>query len=583
MTRFVEQDMVIEKDVSIPLRDGTYVVANVFRPAGDGQWPVILGYSPYGKDVHFSEYWPEVFADLKNNHPRITAQSSLRHLIFEAPDPEVWTRLGYAIVRVDSRGSGKSPGFLQPNSPQEFIDACDAVEWAGRAPWSNGHVGLLGISYYAAEQWMIAQHRPPHLAAMQPWQGTSDFYRDRTRKGGILSSGFVQMWWNAVVLNQHGNGESWQTDYFTGERNTGPTLSAEELATNRVNYVQDLLDHPTEDAWYKARSADLSKIEVPTLVGANWGGLQVHLRGTLLGYTGIASKDKWLLLQRGSYFLQFFEPANVEIQRRFFDRYLKGDENAWADEPKVQMVVRSIDDDVERVVDAEDWPLPGAEEYRLHLDCSTGTLGADEPTAAARLTYSATSESATFTTPPLDAPLTFAGPIMLTLRVASSTTDADVFVTLRAYRPDGSEATYYSAGGQTPVSLGWLRASHRRVDPQRSGFIRPFHPHEDCQPLTPGDYYELEIEIWPASLHLPSGSRLELIVRGHDYVRPEAGDGSAEAEKLVGGEPVLTLAPTGAVHDHPADRPLEKFGGEHTIDTGPGVRGYLSLPRITSQ
>jgi len=294
MTQFVEQGMVIEKDVAIPLRDGTFVIANVFRPTGEGKWPVILNYSPYGKDVHFSEYWPDVFADLKNNHPQIAARSSLRHMIFEAPDPEVWTGLGYAIVRVDSRGSGKSPGFLQPNSPQEFIDASDAVEWAGQAPWSNGRVGLLGISYYAAEQWMIAQHRPRHLAAMQPWQGTSDFYRDRTRKGGIFSSGFVQMWWNSVVLNQHGNGASWQTDYFTGERNTGPVRTADELVASRANYVQDLLDHPLEDAWYKARSADLTKIEVPTLVGANWGGLQVHLRGTLLGFSGIASKQKWL-------------------------------------------------------------------------------------------------------------------------------------------------------------------------------------------------------------------------------------------------------------------------------------------------
>lgn len=575
--------MVIEKDVPIPLRDGTCLIANVFRPIGERKWPVILNYSPYGKDVHFSEYWPEVFADLKNHHPQIAAQSSLRHMIFEAPDPEVWTGLGYAIVRVDSRGSGKSPGFLQPNSPQEFIDACDAVEWAGQAPWSNGRVGLLGISYYAAEQWMIAQHRPPHLAAMQPWQGTSDFYRDRTRKGGILSSGFVQMWWNSVVLNQHGNGASWQTDYFTGERNTGPARAPDELAASRADYVQDLLDHPLEDAWYKARSADLTRIEVPTLVGANWGGLQVHLRGTLLGFTGIASKQKWLLLQRGSYFLQFFEPDNVEIQRRFFDRFLKGEESAWVNEPTVKAVVRSIDDGVATTVEADEWPLPDTVEYRLHLDCSTGSLEAENPTAAASATYSATSEAAVFTTPPLQSPLIFAGPISLTLRIASSTTDADVFVTLRAYRPDGTEATFYSAGGQAPASLGWLRASHRRVDKQRSGFLRPFHPHEDHQPLTPGDDYDLEIEIWPASLHLPEGSRLELSVRGHDYVRPESGDDAEEFEKAGGGEPVLTLAPTGAIHDHPADRPLEKFGGTHTISTGPGVNAYLSLPRIVPE
>lgn len=580
LTQLVETGMVIDKDVSIPLRDGTHVVANVFRPAVEGRWPVILTYGPYGKDVHFGEYWPEVFAALKDNHPEITEHSSLRHMVFETPDPEVWTRFGYAVVRVDSRGAGKSRGLLAPNSPQEFIDAADAVEWAGRASWSNGRVGLIGISYYAAGQWMIAQHRPPHLAAMQPWQGTSDFYRDRTRKGGIFSSGFVQMWWNSVVINQYGNGDSPLTDYFTGERNTGPALSAGELAANRVDYIQDILDHPLEDDWYKARSADLSQIDIPTLVGANWGGLQVHLRGTILGFTGIASRHKWLRVQRGSYFEQFYLPENAETQRRFFDRYLKGDESAWADEPKVQLVVRGIDDTIARTIKSERWPLPQSAEYRLHLDGSTMLLSANEPKTPARITYSATSESAVFSSPSIAEPLTFAGPISLKLRLASSSVDADIFVTLRAYRPDGTEATFYTAADSAPVSMGWLRASHRRVDPQRSGFLRPFHPHADSQPLRPGEDYDLDVELWPASLHLPEGSRLELTVKGHDFVRPESAADIDTAH--TEGEHKLTLAATGSIHDHPADRPLEKFGGDHTISTGPGVAAYLSLPRVVA-
>jgi len=562
--QFVEQDMVIDKDVSVPLRDGAYVVANVFRPVGEGRFPVILNYSPYGKDVHFSNFWPELFEELNNHHPEITGQSSLRHLAFETPDPEVWTRLGYAVVRVDSRGAGKSPGRLQPNSPQEFIDACDSVEWAGRASWSNGKVGLLGISYYAAEQWMIAQHRPRHLAALQPWQGTSDFYRDRTRQGGIFSSGFVEFWWESVYTNQHGKGDSRYNDYFTGLTNTGPPLSQAELAANRVDYLQDVLDHPLEDDWYKARSADLSKIQIPTLVGANWGGLQVHLRGTILGFTGIASKQKWLRVQRGSYFLSFYHPDNIDTQRRFFDRFLKDDDTGWGDEPTVQVAVRSIDDRVERTIESTDWPLPESDEYRLHLDCATMTLSPDEPATSARSSYSAVDGSAVFSTPPIKEPLAFAGPISLTLRLASSTDDADVFVALRAYGPDGAEAVFHAASGpDSPVSLGWLRASHRRVDPRRSGFLRPFHSHDRAELLVPGEDFDLEVEIWPASLHLPRGSRLELTVLGHDFSRSAAGVGF-----------------TG--HNDPTDRPASVFGGLQTLSTGPGVAAYLSMPRIDS-
>jgi len=353
MRELIEPGMVIHKDVPIRLRDGREVFGNIFLPKGAGRWPVILNYSPYGKDVHFSNFLPNVWDQLVEQLPEIRANSSLRHLTFESPDPEVWTRFGYAVLRVDSYGSGKSAGTLHPNSPQEFLDAAEVVEWAANAEWSNGKVGLLGISYYAAGQWMIAQHKPAGLAAIQPWQGTSDFYRDRTRQGGLYSNGFVDFWWNDCVLdNQNGNASSRYVDYFTGERNTGVPLTESELAANRFDYKQDIQDHPLEDEWYASRSADLTNIEVPALVVANWGGLAAHLRGTILGYEGINSAEKWLRIQRGNYFLTFYDPQNVDIQRRFFDRFLKGDEKAWQDEPRVRVEVRAANDTIAATIDA---------------------------------------------------------------------------------------------------------------------------------------------------------------------------------------------------------------------------------------
>ncbi|GAA0995925.1 CocE/NonD family hydrolase [Acrocarpospora macrocephala] len=566
MRQYVGQNMTIDKDVPIPVRDGSFVMANVFRPLGDGPWPVIMNYGPYGKDVHFSEFMPAVWATLQDNHPEITSRSSLTHLTFETPDPEIWTTFGYALVRVDSRGAGKSPGLLHPNSPDEFQDAYEAVEWAAAAPWSNGKVGLLGISYYASGQWMIAQLRPPGLAALQPWQGTYDFYRDRTRQGGIFSSGFVDMWWNrCVVENQHGYASSRFTDYFTGERNTGPALAAEELAANRPDYIQDILDHPLEDDWYKARSADLEQIEVPALVVANWGGLQVHLRGTLLGFEGISSTEKWLRVQRGSYFMTFYHPDNVDIQRRFFDRYLKDQTEAWTGEPVVKVDVRSMDDGVARSLTATAWPLPDCVEQRFHLDAGAGTLSTEPPSTRRQVSFEARKGAAVFSTGPLQQDLTFAGPILLRLRLASTTSEADVFASLQAFNADGSEASFEdSTLAPSPVSQGWLRASHRSVDPSRSGFLRPFHDHHRHQPLVPGDAYDLEVELWPGSLSLPRGAELRLTISGLDF--QSSGEG---------------LANMG--HDHPCDRPEPEFAGTHTISTGPDVPAYLALPSLEQQ
>lgn len=225
--------------------------------------------------------------------------SSCRYLGFETPDPERWVPDGYVLVKVDSRGAGKPPGRLDANSPAEFRDFYDAIEWTGTQRWSSAKVGLLGISYYVAGQWMIASLRPPQLAAILPWQGASDFYRDRTRQGGIFGNGFTHRWWQRSVLrNQHGNPECPFTDIATGARNAGPaSLTPQALRASRADYVANILAHPLDDGWYRERSPHLENVAIPALVVANWGGLGLHLRGTIEGYSGIASHDKWLKVQ----------------------------------------------------------------------------------------------------------------------------------------------------------------------------------------------------------------------------------------------------------------------------------------------
>src|SRR5262249_21788886 len=418
-------EMRVERNIEVPMRDGATLRANVYRPQADGRFPVLMTFGPSGKAVPLRRFMQEAWDRLEQTYPEILAASSCKHLVFERPDPEVWVPDGYVIVNVASRGAGKSPGRLDPNSPAEFRDFYDAIEWAGVQPWSSGKVGLLGISYYAAGQWMVAALRPPHLAAILPWQGTCDFYRDRTRHDGMFCSGFVVRWWNQSVLrDQYGNPDSPFTDIVTGERNTGPaSLSPEELAANRVDYVENVRAHPLLDPWYAERSAQLDRIEVPALVVANWGGLALHLRGTIGGYQGIASREKWLKVQGSSYFHTFLVPDGVGLQRKFFDRYLKGIDNGWEREPKGEVAVRAPDDTVKRTISGHACPLPATRWTRLYLDAGNRSLQRANPKDAASASYPALSEGVTFSTAPLDRDMEFAGPIKARLCVASSTAD----------------------------------------------------------------------------------------------------------------------------------------------------------------
>jgi len=561
--------MVLGKDVAVPMRDGATLRCNVFRPDVLRKYPVLMTLGPYGKDVHLSQFMPEAWEAIKRRHPEILAASSCKYLVFETPDPEMWAPEGYVVVKVDSRGSGKSAGKLDVNSPGEFRDFHDAIEWAAAQPWSNGKVGLLGISYYAAGQWMIAAQRPAHLAAILPWQGTYDFYRDRTRQGGILGSGFLKRWWNRSVLrNQHGNPDTPLTDLSTGERNTGPeSLAPEELAANRVDYIENLLARPLNGPWYEERSARLDRIEIPALVVANWGGLGLHLRGTILGWLGIASREKWLKIQSGSYFLTFLLPESVALQRKFFDRYLRNMDNGWEKEPRVEVAVRAGDDTVKRVARDTQWPLTGTKWTRFYLDASGLTLGATAPHKGASASYAAIGEGLTFSTAPLERPIEFAGPIKAKLWVSSSTDDMDLFATLRAFDSKENEITFLSAvEPKAPVSQGWLRVSQRKLDAKRSTEYQPWHTHDETQKLKPGEIYEVDVEIWPASLALPAGCRLALTLQGKDFERP--------------GETGVQKGSGWFSHDDPRDRPPETFAGTHTMYSGSGRGAYLLLPAI---
>jgi putative CocE/NonD family hydrolase len=184
----VRDGMRIDWDVPVPMPDGTVLRADVYRPSAEGRYPVIMTHGPYAKGLAFQTGFAGMWKPLSAKYPDAVAGSSNRHQNWETADPEKWVPDGYACVRVDSRGAGRSPGRLDIFSAQETRDYYECIEWAGTREWSNGKVGLLGISYYAVNQWQVAALRPPHLAAICPWEGASDYYREFTHHGGILDT-----------------------------------------------------------------------------------------------------------------------------------------------------------------------------------------------------------------------------------------------------------------------------------------------------------------------------------------------------------------------------------------------------------
>src|ERR671919_2809918 len=247
--------MWIDWDLPIRMDDGLLLRADVFRPPQEETYPVILTYGPYGKGLAFQEGYVDQWEIMARQHPDVTAGSSNLYQSWEVVDPEKWVPHGYICVRVDSRGCGCSPGTIDHFSPRETRDFYHCIEWAGIQPWSNGKVGLNGISYYAINQWHVASLQPPHHTAMCIWEGAADWYRDMTHHGGILCT-FWANWYDKQVLTvQHGLGTRGPRDPNTGELVCGPeTLSDEELVKNRTTFGDEILAHPLDDHYHRVRS-----------------------------------------------------------------------------------------------------------------------------------------------------------------------------------------------------------------------------------------------------------------------------------------------------------------------------------------
>jgi predicted acyl esterase len=550
--------LIVEKDVQIPMRDGTLLFADIFRPDGGAErFPAIMNISVYQKD----RLWvPPADLDEEANP----------YMNWETVNPLWWCPRGYGCVRVDARGAGRSPGKSEPSSLQEALDFYDAVEWIAKRPWCSGKIGTAGISYHASSQWRLANLQPPSLKAIMPWEGRADQYRDQAYHGGIFAIGFIGNWWLTHTAHHLlGRPRSYNPDAFHNDM--------------MWNYMRNDLD----SEFWRMSSAQWDRIKVPMYSVGNWGGFSMHLRGNTEGYMRAASKHKKLRIHTGTHFHPFHSEEGRADQLRWFDHWLKGMATGIMDEPPVKLEIRTGGSEKRYAFRTEhEWPLARTRwtkmylkidrEASSHAHAVEGGLVKAPPRKMSKATYSASgvtragvapgSSLATthghsgrtgisFETAPMPQDTEITGPLVLNLWVSSTSEDMDIFATLRNIGSDGKDVCEVGQHGQPIpcVTKGWLRASHRKLDAERSLPYRPYHAHDERWWLKAKEPVECRIEIWPTSMVFEKGHKLRL------DVQPRDGVGSAPY-----------------THFH-ADY---NAGAENTVYAGGDKASYLLLPVI---
>jgi hypothetical protein len=479
----------VERDVEVRVRDGTILRLNVFRPEAAGRFPVLLSAHPYGKDALPRKGLFGWRTSIQYRAMRQPATSWISPwTTWEAPDPAYWVPRGYAVLNCDLRGFFRSDGVGSVFSRAQGRDLHDVVEWAAQTPWSTGKVGMLGVSYLAITQWLTAAERSPHLAAICPWEGFTDPYRDLCYPGGVREEGFVRFW--------------------------GGQIKAQPR--NHDDLVEEQAARPLWDAWWAERTPDLERIVVPALICGSFSDHNLHSRGSFEAFRRIASRDKWLYTHRDGKWNAFYSDEARALQSRFFDFFLKGESNGMREVPPIRLEVRDVGDVVHEVRAEREWPLARAQWTSLYLH-SDGTLR-ESAAAPGEVRYETAHGAACFAwTAPADTELS--GPMKLRLHVeARGADDLLLFVGVRKLR-DGREIVFEGSYGfgRDLVTRGWLKASHRQVDELRSAPWRPFLRHDREEKLAPGEVVAVEIELLPSATLFRQGDVLRLDIQGHYF------------------------------------------------------------------
>ncbi len=502
-------DIQWDRDVAVTLRDGKNIYVDIFRPVGGSNLPAILAYAPYGKQVPQDP----TYTFMKLVPPdRVSGINT-----FEGPDPAFWCKHGYAVINVDQRGAFMSEGDIHYWGMVDAADGYDVVEWAAKQKWCNGKVGMAGNSWLAIVQWYIAALNPPHLAAIAPWNGLSDMYRQDVVWGGIPNPFFNKFITDSAIGN------------------------------NRAEQPYEMVNKcPLLHPYWEDKAAKLEKIKVPAYVVVDASG-SLHRMGAFEGFRRMSSKNKWLRVNNTQEWYDLYVPENSEDLRKFFDRYLKGIKNDWEKTPGVRMAVLDPGGVDQVNIPESRWPLVGTEYRKFYLDAAAGTLSHHAVTKASSMTYDAKTGQATFTIRFEQDTYVIGYPKLRLWVEAEGADDMDLFVLMQKLDANGNHLIATPAF--TPKyegNPGRLRVSLRELDPKLSTSFLPVQSFKKQEKLSPGQIVPVDIAIWPQGMMWHKGEQLRLIVAGN---------------KLAGFVQAVNA-------------------GNHIIHTGLKHESYLQLPII---
>jgi predicted acyl esterase len=520
------EDVCCDHDVGVRMRDSVRLSANVYRPREEGRYPVIMAISPYGKDDF---YGYGIFLDMPGNTVGTIKTSD--HTSFEAPDPGYWVPAGYVVIQVDTRGQGLSEGDFDSFSETEQRDYCELIDWAARQPWSDGNVGLCGVSFLAITQWGVAQHHPEQLKAIIPWEGWNEPYH-RKFFGGIPEVKFRRFVREAQVTPHH-----------------NPNCGYVEHRGD-----DDPDNHPFLDDYWRKRTPSLEKIEVPALICASFSDQELHTRDTFTAFNRISSTEKWLYNHRQPKWHAFYSEEALSLQRKFLDHFLKGLNTGIENEPPVRLQINENRTDFTELL-TDSWPPSQVKPQRRYLNAVDGSLANAPIDATSVVSYDACTGSTDFD---MEFGITtdIVGGMRLRLWVeAVGSDDMDLFIAIRKFDSAGQEVFFYGFAGANSndvVSRGYMRVSRRELDESLSSELRPIHLHQRDLLLSPGEIVPVDIEILPSGTRFNAGEKLLLTIQGHVV------------------EPHHSLIGFGKLRNR----------GAHRIHTGGRYDSYLTLPVV---
>lgn len=528
-------DIVLDKDVPVTLRDGVTIYVDVFRPAGAERVPVIVAWSPYGKGQGSSASVMGIFGMVGLDNGIVSGLEK-----FEGPDPAYWCAQGYAICNPDIRGVANCEGDSVVWDRQEGRDCYDLIEWLGVQDWCTGKVAMSGTSYLAVSQWFTAAEQPPHLAAINPWEGVSDVYRDLVMRGGIPDTGFARQ---LQDNSYYGNGQK------------------EDILTEADRY-------PLVNDLWENKIPLFDRINVPAYVVASYSNT-LHTAGTFRAWRRMESEQKWLRVHNSQEWPDYYDEANVEDLRRFFDRFLKDEENGWEQTPRVRYSLLDLQGGDRINIPADQFPPADVTPVKYYLDGRSRTLGAAAPDTGATAGYAvgANPDTVSFVTR-FDQETVLVGYPKAHLWVeAEGADDMDLFLLVQkldAYGTPLQQFTVLNQGAMVQdvtergASIlrykgadGRLRVSMRRLDEKLSTEDIPAHSFDQVEKLSPGEVVEVEIDLLPLGLTFYPGEQLRFVI---------------SSRSLLG-----TMMP--GIREYTTE-----FGGRHVIHTGGDRASYVQLP-----